>query len=228
MANNNGRYKKIDWRNLMALTPQEIHAKEFTTSRSKWYDKAEVSDFLDQIVTDYDALMQENQTLKTQLAEADANAKQVEEMKQSVNSSILIAQEAADRLKKQTEAEAEATLQQAQTEAQKIVMEANAKANALLTDSQTKNEALVAEKEGLDKEMGAFKSKIEGLLRAQLDMIQTDEWAAFQQPAAYQEPSATAGSEPASEAAVSEDSAETVVIFPESSEDSENFLNKDK
>lgn len=76
--------------------------------------------------------------------------------------------------------------------------------------------------------MGAFKSKIEGLLRAQLDMIQTDEWAAFQQPAAYQEPSATAGSEPASEAAVSEDSAETVVIFPESSEDSENFLNKDK
>lgn len=212
----------------MALTPQEIHAKEFTTSRSKWYDKSEVSDFLDQIVTDYDALMQENQTLKTQLAEADANAKQVEEMKQSVNSSILIAQEAADRLKKQTEAEAEATLQQAQTEAQKIVMEANAKANALLTDSQTKNEALVAEKEGLDKEMGAFKSKIEGLLRAQLDMIQTDEWAAFQQPAAYQEPSATAGSELASEAAVSEDSAETVVIFPESSEDSENFLNKDK
>ena len=212
----------------MALTPQEIHAKEFTTSRSKWYDKAEVSDFLDQIVTDYDALMQENQTLKTQLAEADANAKQVEEMKQSVNSSILIAQEAADRLKKQTEAEAEATLQQAQTEAQKIVMEANAKANALLTDSQNKNEALVAEKEGLDKEMGAFKAKIEGMLQAQLDMVQTDEWAAFQQPASYQEPSAVAGSEPepASEA-VSEADADTVVIFPESSEDSENCLNKD-
>ncbi|SCB87687.1 DivIVA domain-containing protein [Weissella bombi] len=215
----------------MTLTPQEIHAKEFTTSRNKWYDKAEVTDFLDRIVDDFDSLLQENQTLKTQLAEADANAKQVEEMKQSVNSSILIAQEAADRLKKQTEAEAEAALQQAQAEAQKIVMEANAKANALLTDSQTKNETLVAEKEGLDQEMGAFKAKIEGLLRAQLDMVQTDEWNAFQTPAAYQEPSAAAVSEQAEEEPAPEEvsqDTETVVIFPEDDEDSENFLNKDK
>lgn len=213
----------------MTLTPQEIHAKEFTTSRNKWYDKAEVTDFLDRIVDDFDSLQQENQTLKTQLAEADANAKQVEEMKQSVNSSILIAQEAADRLKKQTEAEAEAALQQAQAEAQKIVMEANAKANALLTDSQTKNESLVAEKEGLDQEMGAFKAKIEGLLRAQLEMVQTDEWNAFQTPAAYQEPSAAAIPQQTEEetAQVNQDT-ETVVIFPEDSEDSENFLNKDK
>ena len=58
----------------MALTPQEIHAKEFTTKSNKWYDKAEVSEFLDRIVTDYDGMMQENQTLKTQLAEAYANA----------------------------------------------------------------------------------------------------------------------------------------------------------
>ena len=213
----------------MTLTPQEIHAKEFTTSRNKWYDKTEVTDFLDRIVDDFDSLQQENQTLKTQLAEADANAKQVEEMKQSVNSSILIAQEAADRLKKQTEAEAEAALQQAQAEAQKIVMEANAKANALLTDSQTKNESLVAEKEGLDQEMGAFKAKIEGLLRAQLEMVQTDEWNAFQTPAAYQEPSAAAIPQQTEEetAQVNQDT-ETVVIFPEDSEDSENFLNKDK
>ncbi|KAA8433035.1 DivIVA domain-containing protein [Weissella sagaensis] len=213
----------------MTLTPQEIHAKEFTTSRNKWYDKTEVTDFLDRIVDDFDSLLQENQTLKTQLAEADANAKQVEEMKQSVNSSILIAQEAADRLKKQTEAEAEAALQQAQAEAQKIVMEANAKANALLTDSQTKNESLVAEKEGLDQEMGAFKAKIEGLLRAQLDMVQTDEWNAFQTPAAYQEPSAAAVSQQTEEETPQVDQdTETVVIFPEDSEDSENFLNKDK
>jgi len=213
----------------MTLTPQEIHAKEFTTSRNKWYDKTEVTDFLDRIVDDFDSLLQENQTLKTQLAEADANTKQVEEMKQSVNSSILIAQEAADRLKKQTEAEAEAALQQAQAEAQKIVMEANAKANALLTDSQTKNESLVAEKEGLDQEMGAFKAKIEGLLRAQLDMVQTDEWNAFQTPAAYQEPSAAAVSQQTEEETPQVDQdTETVVIFPEDSEDSENFLNKDK
>ena len=106
-------------------------------------------------------------------------------------------------------------------------MEANAKANALLTDSQTKNETLVAEKEGLDQEMGAFKAKIEGLLRAQLDMVQTDEWNAFQTPAAYQEPSAAAVSEESVPEEVSQDT-ETVVIFPEDAKASENFLNKDK
>ena len=211
----------------MALTPQEIHAKEFNTKSNKWYDKAEVTAFLDQIVTDYDGLLQENQTLKTQLAEADANAKQVEEMKQSVNSSILIAQEAADRLKKQTEAEAEATLQQAQAEAQKIVMEANAKANSLLTESQSKNEALVAEHDALNKEMGAFKAKIEGMLNAQLDLVKTDDWAAFQQPAVFQQPQSAAPVAPESAAAQAGSEVETVVIFPESNENEENFLNKD-
>lgn len=211
----------------MALTPQEIHAKEFNTKSNKWYDKAEVTAFLDQIVTDYDGLLQENQTLKTQLAEADANAKQVEEMKQSVNSSILIAQEAADRLKKQTEAEAEATLQQAQAEAQKIVMEANAKANSLLTESQSKNEALVAEHDALNKEMGAFKAKIEGMLNAQLDLVKTDDWAAFQQPAVFQQPQSAAPVAPGSAAAQASSEVETVVIFPESNENEENFLNKD-
>jgi len=196
----------------MALTPQDIHAKEFTTKSNKWYDKSEVTEFLDRIVTDYDGLMQENQTLKTQLAEADANAKQVDEMKQSVNSSILIAQEAADRLKKQTEAEAEATLQQAQAEAQKIVMEANAKANALLTDSQAKNDALVSHKEALDKEMGAFKAKIEGLLHAQLDLVQTDDWAAFQKPAVQPEVAVAPVSTPADDAV---EEPQTVVVFPE-------------
>lgn len=195
----------------MALTPQDIHAKEFTTKSNKWYDKSEVTEFLDRIVTDYDGLMQENQTLKTQLAEADANAKQVDEMKQSVNSSILIAQEAADRLKKQTEAEAEATLQQAQAEAQKIVMEANAKANALLTDSQAKNDALVAHKDALDKEMGAFKMKIEGLLNAQLDLVKTADWDAFQKPAVQPEVVAAPAATPADSA----EEPQTVVVFPE-------------
>jgi cell division initiation protein len=160
----------------MALTAQEIYSKDFTTRSNKWYDKQEVNDFLKEVTKDYDNLLQDNAMLQTRLAEADSNVDQIEEMKQSVNSSILIAQEAADRLKKQTEAEAEATMQQAQAEAQKIVMEANAKANALITDSQNKNAKLVAEREALEKEMATFKARLEGMLKAQLDLVQTSDW----------------------------------------------------
>lgn len=224
----------------MPTTPQEIHAKQFTTRSNKWFDKAEVTDFLDQIAVDYDNLLQENQSLRTKLTEADANATQVEEMKQSVNSSILIAQEAADRLKKQTEAEAEATLQQAQTEAQKIVMEANAKANALLTESQQKNEKLVAQHETLQREMTEFKGRIANLLNAQLDLLDSDGWSEFEAKTPDFEQTSSVSSAPyQQDQGVSNQTAEmtpsadagakteTVVIFPDLDDTDDTFLNKD-
>ncbi|MFL1695504.1 DivIVA domain-containing protein [Weissella kandleri] len=165
----------------MALTPQEIHSKDFT-SRGRGFDKVEVNDFLDQIVIDFENLINENQTLKTKVADAEANAQQVEEMKQSVNSSILIAQEAAERLKKQTESEVEATRNQAEEQAQKIVLDATTKANSVLTDAnqkaaQTKQESdqeiqkLTAEKDALTQEMAAFKEHLVGVLQNQIDLV---------------------------------------------------------
>lgn len=218
----------------MAVTPQEIHSKQFTTRSNKWYEKTEVTGFLDQVAVDYDNLMQENQALRTKLLEADSNATQVEEMKQSVNSSILIAQEAADRLKKQTEAEAEATLQQAETEAQKIVMEANAKANNLLSESQRKNDDLVTHHDAMAKEMTAFKQRISGLLNAQIDLMNTEGWDEFQQATdlrvAAQQNQAPA-QQPVADTPVAPEEpvaqTETVVVMPDLQENNENFLNKD-
>lgn len=174
-------YQKIGRGMHMALTPQEIHSKDFT-SRGRGFDKVEVNDFLDQIVIDFENLINENQTLKTKVADAEANAQQVEEMKQSVNSSILIAQEAAERLKKQTESEVEATRNQAEEQAQKIVLDATTKANGVLTDAnqkaaQTKQESdqeiqkLTAEKEALTQEMAAFKEHLVGVLQNQIDLV---------------------------------------------------------
>ncbi|QIL50546.1 DivIVA domain-containing protein [Weissella coleopterorum] len=172
----------------MALTPQEIHSKDFT-SRGRGFDKVEVNDFLDQVVIDFENLINENQTLKTKVADAEANAQQVEEMKQSVNSSILIAQEAAERLKKQTESEVEATRSQAESQAQKTVLDATSKANGIITkanndadqiknDSQAEIDRLKAEKDALNQEMTAFKSKLTGILKNQIDLVNNDaDWA---------------------------------------------------
>ncbi|MCM0582390.1 DivIVA domain-containing protein [Weissella diestrammenae] len=168
----------------MTLTPQEIHSKEFT-SRGRGFDKTEVNDFLDQVVIDFETLINENQTLKTKLAESEANVKQVEDMKQSVNSSILIAQEAAERLKKQTEAEVEATRNQAEEQAQQTVLDATAKANTIVTtanEEAAQTEAasaaeiakLKSEKEALTQEMAGFKAKLTGMLQNQIDLVNGD------------------------------------------------------
>lgn len=213
------------------LTPQEIHAKEFS-GRGRNYDKAEVNEFLDQVVIDFETVTEENKTLKTKLAEADAAAKQVEDMKQSVNASILIAQEAADRLKKQTESEVAATLQQAQVEAQKIVMEATAKANNITSESQQVNAALVEEKQVLTADMGNFKNKLMSLLQAQLDLINnSSEWAEYGAKPAEAEatPAASeAATEASAESVEASSAVETVVVFPEKSNEADKFLNNDE
>jgi len=218
------------------ITPQEIHAKQFTERSNKWYDKSEVTDFLDQLAIQLEEMHQENNNLRTRVSDADQNYAQVEEMKQSVNSSILIAQEAAERLKRQTEAEAEATLQQAQIEAQKIVMEANVKANALLTESQASNEELVKHREGLENEMAAFKAHVASLLGNVEEMFSSKDWAEFQTKGQHAsiaivpeaetpvyEPEPIKPITPVAE----EDQTETMVIFPDLEENDENFLNKD-
>ncbi|MDR3241387.1 MAG: DivIVA domain-containing protein [Lactobacillaceae bacterium] len=198
----------------MALTPQEIHSKEFT-NRGRGFDKTEVNDFLDQVVIDFEALITENQTLKTKLAESEANTKQVEEMKQSVNSSILIAQEAAERLKKQTESEVEATRNQAEEQAQQTVLEATAKANKIVTgantdasqikaDSDQEIEKLHAEKDALTQELSSFKAKLTGMLQNQIDLVNNDKnWDKVDSSAAK------ITSAPASEAPVAQEVAPT-------------------
>lgn len=57
----------------MALTPDEIVNKSFETTRFRdGYDQDEVDNFLDEIVTDYRALLEENERLKARVAELES------------------------------------------------------------------------------------------------------------------------------------------------------------
>ena len=90
----------------MALTPLEIHNKEFPT-RMRGYDQDEVNEFLDQIIRDYELLIRDNKELKDNLEIVNKKLANYEEMQESLNKSILVAQDAADRLKVNTDKEIE-------------------------------------------------------------------------------------------------------------------------
>lgn len=171
----------------MSLTPIDIQNKEFTKSGRKGYDASEVNDYLDKVITDFAAVVEENQQLKTRLADYEANDKQIEEMKQSVTQSILVAQEAADRLKRTADESAKKTLTQAQEEAQRLVKEALEKSNETLADAEAKsndmlttaaqeNEKLIRETDAIKRDTAEFKAKSIALLRAQMDLINSQEW----------------------------------------------------
>lgn len=171
----------------MALTPINIQNKEFTKSGRKGYDATEVNDYLDQVVVDFAAVIEENQQLKTRVADYEANDKQIEEMKQSVTQSILVAQEAADRLKRTADESAKKTLTQAQDEAQRLVKEALENSNQMLADAEAKsheilttaaqeNEKLIRETDAIKRDTAEFKTKSMALLKAQMDLIDSQDW----------------------------------------------------
>src|SRR5699024_2014906 len=108
----------------MPLTPLEIHNKEFGT-RMRGYDQDEVNEFLDQIIRDYELLIRQNKEVNDELEIANKKLSNYEEMQESLNKSILVAQDAADRLKENTEREIEVTKLEAEKYAENIRTEAD-------------------------------------------------------------------------------------------------------
>lgn len=172
----------------MALTPIDIQNKEFTKSGRKGYEATEVNNYLDQVITDFAAVIEENQQLKTRVADYEANDTQIEEMKQSVTQSILVAQEAADRLKRTADESAKKTLSKAQEEAHRLVEEALTKSNEMLADAESKsnemlasaaheNEKMLRETDAIKRDTTEFKAKSLVLLQAQMDLINSQDWA---------------------------------------------------
>lgn len=82
----------------MALTPLDIHNKEFHV-KLRGYDQDEVNDFLDQIIKDYENTLKENDRLADSLQQNKEKLKYFNDLKDSLNQSIIVAQEAADKVK---------------------------------------------------------------------------------------------------------------------------------
>jgi cell division initiation protein len=108
----------------MALTPLEIHNKEFET-RMRGFDKDEVNEFLDQVIRDYELLIRENKETKDDLELANKQLANYEEMQESLNKSIIVAQDAADRLKENTNKELEVIKLEADKYAEDVRKEAD-------------------------------------------------------------------------------------------------------
>ena len=112
----------------MALTPLDIHNKEFPT-KIRGYDQDEVNEFLDQIIRDYELVIRENKELTSNLDLVNKKLVNYEEMQDSLNKSILVAQDAADRLKVNTDKEIEVMKLEAQNYVDQAKQEADAYSN---------------------------------------------------------------------------------------------------
>lgn len=148
----------------MALTADDILNKEFD-KKFRGYDPDQVNDYLDVIVAEIDRLTSENHGLRQELDAAKEKNAYFAQLQDSLNSSIVVAQEAADRLKQNARKEAELILYEAEREANDKVHEANVHAQNIITET-----------EALRRSSRDYREKIEKMIRYQLGIVTNEKY----------------------------------------------------
>jgi len=148
----------------MALSPLDIHNKEFA-NKFRGYDEDEVNEFLEQIMKDFENVLEENKTLKSSLKQSEKEVSHFNAIEQTLQKSILIAQEAAEDVRRNSMKESKLIVKEAEKNADRIVNEALSRARRISVEI-----------EDLKKQSKVFRTRFKMLIEAQLDLIQSDDW----------------------------------------------------
>lgn len=159
----------------MALTVDDIKNKQFN-SKMRGYDRSEVDDFLKSVSETLTSLVEQNHQLAEENQTAKEQLRYFTEMKDSLNKSILVAQEAADKVKTNAKREAEIMVREAQKQATDIVSEANDKANQVIETSANDTRKLTTETNDLKKQTRIFRQRLQVMLESQLEVVKSKDW----------------------------------------------------
>jgi cell division initiation protein len=91
----------------MPLTPNDIHNKTFTKA-FRGYDEDEVNEFLAQVRKDYEIILRKKTELEAKVNELDERLGHFSTIEETLNKSILVAQEAAEDVKRNSRERSEA------------------------------------------------------------------------------------------------------------------------
>lgn len=159
----------------MVLSPLDIHNKEFGT-KMRGYNVDEVNDFLDQVIKDYQITLNHNKELEEQLDAANEKLKYFNDLKDSLNQSILVAQEAADKVKANSQKESEIIIREAQKQSSDIVSEATTKGNQIMDEASKRAKKLAVETDDLKKSTRVFRQRLQVMLESQLEVVKSNDW----------------------------------------------------
>ena len=108
----------------MKLTPMDINNKEFKKCL-RGYNSDEVDEFLDEVVDNYEELYKENANLKEKLANLNDKVDHYSKIENTIQNTLLLAQNAAEQAKNSAQKEAELLLKNANETAQKLMDKAH-------------------------------------------------------------------------------------------------------
>lgn len=155
------------------ITPMDIHNKTFSR-KLRGYAEEEVNSFLEEVVSDYERIYREHREMEEEMDTLKTKLANYEKMESTMSSTLVMAQETAENVKKNAQKEAELIIREAQNEAKQIV--ANAEA------SRRRTNAAVVKTEG---DMKIYIEKILSDLKAAMAMVET--MKAHQAPAVVED-----------------------------------------
>lgn len=151
----------------MPLSPLDIHNKEFTRA-FRGYAEDEVNEFLDQIIKDYELILREKKELEDKIKQLTEQMEHYNTLEDTLQKSIVVAQEAAEEVRRN-----------AQQEAKLIIKEAEKNADRIINEALSKSRKIAMETEELKRQAKVFRTRLKMLIEAQLDMINNEDWDEF-------------------------------------------------
>lgn len=147
----------------MRITPIDIAHKSFG-KKIMGLDAEEVVDFLQQIASQMEALIQERNTLKEGLREKELSLMEYKERDQVLKETIATATQMADRLR-----------QDAEREAKLIIADAQQKAEIITRDSRDSLKKMYQEVTDLKRVRMQFEANLKALAQAHLSLLEQGE-----------------------------------------------------
>ncbi|NLC42810.1 MAG: DivIVA domain-containing protein [Clostridiales bacterium] len=143
----------------MALTPMDIHNKEFERS-FRGYNEDEVDQFLDNIVDEFEKIYKENMEMKERISILMDQISQFRTMEKTLKDTLVTAQKTADEVTSVAQQKAKLILREAEEQARQIRANAN-------------QDVVEANKEQFEikKQIRILKMKIRTLLESQIEEI---------------------------------------------------------
>ena len=143
----------------MAITPNEISNKDFKKV-FRGYDIDEVDEFLEQLVDDYEKIYKENLSLKEKISLLNEKIEHYSNIEGTLQNTLILAQTAAEQAKDNSKRDAEL-----------IIKDAQETANNIIRKAEEHVLEINKEHEMLKQQYSMFKSRFEGMLKAQLESI---------------------------------------------------------
>ncbi|HOV25041.1 MAG TPA: DivIVA domain-containing protein [Pseudobacteroides sp.] len=144
----------------MNYTPNELKNITFGKSLVRGYNELEVDETFDKIIEDYSGLIHENMELKDKLNVLNENVMHYKKIEESLQSTLLIAQQTAEEIKRNAYEKAENICKEAELKAQKLIESANEQVIRIKY-----------EYEETRKKLQIYKSRAEAMLQSQMEML---------------------------------------------------------